>query len=108
MIAASRSDSRARLTAPRASWRETGSPWANRWATTSPSSDLSHVCLPANHLTCRDRLIGICASYDASCAGDGAWTIPFRLLWEGLKAVPPYDADDDIDEPLPWVLRSFE
>jgi chromate reductase len=29
-------------------------------------------------------------------------------LWEGLKAVPPYDADDDYkDEPRPWVLRSL-
>jgi chromate reductase len=28
-------------------------------------------------------------------------------LWEGLKAVPPYDADDDTGEPRPWVLRSL-
>jgi chromate reductase, NAD(P)H dehydrogenase (quinone) len=29
-------------------------------------------------------------------------------LWEDLKAVPPYDADDDYkDEPRPWVLRSL-
>jgi chromate reductase, NAD(P)H dehydrogenase (quinone) len=27
-------------------------------------------------------------------------------LWEGLKAVPPYDADDDTGEPRPWILRS--
>jgi chromate reductase, NAD(P)H dehydrogenase (quinone) len=28
--------------------------------------------------------------------------------WEGLKAVPPYDADDDYkDEPRPWILRSL-
>jgi chromate reductase len=30
-------------------------------------------------------------------------------LWEGLKAVPPYDGDDDNgDEPRPWVLRSLD
>jgi chromate reductase len=28
-------------------------------------------------------------------------------LWEGLKAVPPYDADDDVRGPRPWVLRSL-
>ena len=29
-------------------------------------------------------------------------------VWEGLKAVPPYDADDDYrDEPRPWILRSL-
>ena len=29
-------------------------------------------------------------------------------LWEDLKAVPPYDADDDYrDEPRPWILRSL-
>jgi len=28
-------------------------------------------------------------------------------LWEGLKAVPPYDADDDAGGPRPWVLRSL-
>jgi chromate reductase len=28
-------------------------------------------------------------------------------LWEGLKAVPPYDADDDTGEPRPWILRSL-
>ena len=28
-------------------------------------------------------------------------------LWEGLKAVPPYDADDDVGEPRPWILRSL-
>ena len=28
-------------------------------------------------------------------------------LWEGLKAVPPYDADDDAGQPRPWVLRSL-
>jgi chromate reductase, NAD(P)H dehydrogenase (quinone) len=28
-------------------------------------------------------------------------------LWEGLKAVPPYDADDDAGEPRPWILRSL-
>jgi chromate reductase, NAD(P)H dehydrogenase (quinone) len=28
-------------------------------------------------------------------------------LWEGLKAVPPYDADDDTSEPRPWILRSL-
>jgi chromate reductase len=29
-------------------------------------------------------------------------------VWEGLKAVPPYDADDDYrDEPRPWVLRAL-
>ena len=29
-------------------------------------------------------------------------------LWEGLKAVPPYDADDDAAEPRPWVLRNLD
>jgi chromate reductase, NAD(P)H dehydrogenase (quinone) len=29
-------------------------------------------------------------------------------LWEGLKAVPPYDGDDDAGEPRPWVLRSLD
>ena len=29
-------------------------------------------------------------------------------LWEGLKAVPPYDADDDADRPRPWILRSLD
>jgi chromate reductase len=30
-------------------------------------------------------------------------------LWEGLKAVPPYDGDDDNGgEPRPWVLRSLD
>jgi chromate reductase, NAD(P)H dehydrogenase (quinone) len=29
-------------------------------------------------------------------------------LWEGLKAVPPYDGDDDSGEPRPWVLRSLD
>jgi chromate reductase len=28
-------------------------------------------------------------------------------LWEGLKAVPPYDGDDDAGE-RPWVLRSLD
>jgi chromate reductase len=28
-------------------------------------------------------------------------------VWEGLKAVPPYDADDDAGQPRPWVLRSL-
>jgi chromate reductase len=28
-------------------------------------------------------------------------------LWEGLKAVPPYDADDDTGEQRPWILRSL-
>jgi chromate reductase len=28
-------------------------------------------------------------------------------LWEGLKAVPPYDADDDSGEPRPWALSSL-
>jgi chromate reductase, NAD(P)H dehydrogenase (quinone) len=28
-------------------------------------------------------------------------------LWEGLKAVPAYDADDDGGEPRPWILRSL-
>src|SRR5919108_6137690 len=28
-------------------------------------------------------------------------------LWEGLKAVPPYDADDDTGEPRAWILRSL-
>jgi chromate reductase len=28
-------------------------------------------------------------------------------LWERLKAVPPYDADDDAGERRPWVLRSL-
>jgi chromate reductase, NAD(P)H dehydrogenase (quinone) len=28
-------------------------------------------------------------------------------VWEGLKAVPPYDADDDTGEPRPWILRSL-
>ena len=29
-------------------------------------------------------------------------------LWEGLKAVPPYDDDDHYkDEPRPWILRSL-
>ena len=26
-------------------------------------------------------------------------------VWEGLKAVPPYDADDDAGEPRAWILR---
>ncbi len=29
-------------------------------------------------------------------------------LWEGLKAVPPYDGDDDGGEPRAWVLRSLD
>jgi chromate reductase len=29
-------------------------------------------------------------------------------VWEGLKAVPPYDADDDTGEPRPWILRSLD
>lgn len=29
-------------------------------------------------------------------------------LWEGLKAVPPYDEDDDGGEPRPWALRSLD
>jgi chromate reductase len=29
------------------------------------------------------------------------------VIWEGLKAVPPYDADDDTGEPRPWILRSL-
>src|SRR5918998_127540 len=29
-------------------------------------------------------------------------------LWEGLKAVPPYDGDDDNGEPRAWILRSLE
>lgn len=29
-------------------------------------------------------------------------------LWEGLKAVPPYDADDDAAEPRPWILRNLD
>jgi chromate reductase len=28
-------------------------------------------------------------------------------VWEGLKAVPPYDADDDVRGPRPWILRSL-
>jgi chromate reductase, NAD(P)H dehydrogenase (quinone) len=28
-------------------------------------------------------------------------------VWEGLKAVPPYDGDDDTGEPRPWILRSL-
>ena len=28
-------------------------------------------------------------------------------VWEGLKAVPPYDADDDAGEPRPWILRQL-
>jgi chromate reductase len=28
-------------------------------------------------------------------------------VWERLKAVPPYDADDDVRRPRPWVLRSL-
>jgi chromate reductase, NAD(P)H dehydrogenase (quinone) len=28
-------------------------------------------------------------------------------VWEGLKAVPPYDADDDTGEPRLWILRSL-
>ena len=28
-------------------------------------------------------------------------------LWEGLKAVPAYDADDDTGEPRPWILQSL-
>ena len=28
-------------------------------------------------------------------------------LWEGLKAVPAYDADDDTGEQRPWILRSL-
>jgi chromate reductase len=29
-------------------------------------------------------------------------------LWEGLKEVPPYDADDDTGESRPWALRSLD
>jgi chromate reductase, NAD(P)H dehydrogenase (quinone) len=29
-------------------------------------------------------------------------------LWEGLKAVPPYDGDDDDGEPRAWSLRSLD
>ena len=28
-------------------------------------------------------------------------------LWEGFKAVPAYDADDDTGEPRPWILQSL-
>jgi chromate reductase len=30
------------------------------------------------------------------------------VLWEKLKAIPPYDAGDDTGEPRPWVLRSLD
>jgi chromate reductase len=29
-------------------------------------------------------------------------------LWEGLKAVPPYDGDDDAGEPRAWILQSLD
>ncbi len=29
-------------------------------------------------------------------------------LWEGLKAVPPYDGDDDRGEPRAWILQSLD
>jgi len=29
-------------------------------------------------------------------------------LWEGLKAVPPYDGDDDTGEPRAWILQSLD
>jgi chromate reductase len=29
-------------------------------------------------------------------------------VWEGLKAVPPYDGDDDNGEPRAWILRSLD
>jgi chromate reductase, NAD(P)H dehydrogenase (quinone) len=29
-------------------------------------------------------------------------------LWEGLKAVPPYDGDDDNGEPRAWILQSLD
>jgi len=29
-------------------------------------------------------------------------------VWEDLKAVPPYDADDDTGEPRPGILRSLD
>ena len=29
-------------------------------------------------------------------------------LWEGLKAMPAYDGDDDNGEPRPWILRSLD
>jgi chromate reductase, NAD(P)H dehydrogenase (quinone) len=29
-------------------------------------------------------------------------------LWQGLKTVPPYDADDDSGAPRPWALRSLD
>jgi len=29
-------------------------------------------------------------------------------VWEGLKAVPPYDGDDDTGEPRAWILRSLD
>jgi len=29
-------------------------------------------------------------------------------LWEGLKAVPPYDADDDTGAPRAWSLQSLD
>ena len=29
------------------------------------------------------------------------------VVWEGLKVVPPYDADDDTGEPRAWILREL-
>jgi chromate reductase len=29
-------------------------------------------------------------------------------LWDGLKAVPPYDGDDDNGEPRAWILQSLD
>ena len=29
-------------------------------------------------------------------------------MWEGLKAVPPYDQDDDNGEPRAWILQSLD
>jgi chromate reductase len=29
-------------------------------------------------------------------------------LWEGLKAIPPYDGDDDRGEPRPYALRALD
>jgi chromate reductase len=29
-------------------------------------------------------------------------------VWEGLKAVPPYDGDDDNGEPRAWILQALD
>ena len=61
------------------------------------------------------RVLGISGSlrrdsHNTALLRAAAATLPPGVefeLWEGLKAVPPYDADDDVRGPRPWVLRSL-